>query len=118
LPLSGGAGIRALGEERCALGSAEPLCTLGMQARSAYRVAGYSFPSLSGNLMFLLFNTVRHNGECWVSVHLGRQASCQLQSSGMPQSGGSGIPTLRQGKSDSIGELLGFMFYLMIDQGV
>jgi hypothetical protein len=59
---------------------------------AACRVLGYSFPPLSGE-SDILFNqeqgspTVRHSGECWTSVHLGRLASWQLQSSRLPLSG-------------------------------
>jgi hypothetical protein len=73
---------------------------------AACRVLGYSFPPLSGE-SDILFNqeqgspTVRHSGECWTSVHLGRLASWQLQSSGLSFRGEAGVPALRQGRLDS-----------------
>jgi hypothetical protein len=44
---------------------------------------------------------VRYSGEHWASVHLGRQAFWQVQSSGMPLIRGPWIPALAQERLDS-----------------
>jgi hypothetical protein len=61
---------------------------------------------------------VRHSGECWASVHLGRQVSWQLQSSGWPLSGGAGIPALRLERLDSSAGRQGGKYWVFMLFGV
>jgi hypothetical protein len=63
------------------VGSDGPLCTLVKQVFWCFPHSKLQLSSLVGNLAFSLFDggagalqLVRHSGECWASVHLGRQA--------------------------------------------
>jgi hypothetical protein len=83
--------------------SAGPLYTLGKQVSWCCPKSSRLFSSSQWEIWHsctlmgeCALPTVEYSEECWTSVLLGRQASWNLQSSGLPLSGGARIPNLGQ----------------------